>query len=449
MSQPSLNPDQRDFHCSHCHGRIIIPRDLPPTTAPCPHCGQETTSPAQEFADPQPFIPESEPVTEDVASPVSEIEEPVPVLRRPRMHPSAPVVKAPVTPEPAILTAVAEPALPNHQAPEVNLVRPAPAVQTGPKKPSMLIPLLVTICLLAVLAGAYLYYIRKMNKEAAIASKAVEIPVNVPEKIKPDDWQAEAYKVLGGFLAAKTPKEKARYTLEGESALREMEDFYGEGEIDDSDTPLQNFATGGLQSIDSERGIYLLVYDLPAQFGIKDFFRPLAPMEVEYGVQEPSILLTAFARTSNFMLEPIRASAYFKRTNEGLKMDWHVFVQTRYRTLRSFLDSPEPGRSTVFRVLVLEDVAVKGKQTPGTRVYRVTDPTFTNDSVRVSVPVDSEIGKSLSVINWRDIEGAKPQLRTATVELEWSAGDNPEVQIKKFICYEFLGLGGQADSGKK
>ena len=38
-------PATRSFHCESCSGEIQIPYDLPPTTAPCPHCGTEITSP--------------------------------------------------------------------------------------------------------------------------------------------------------------------------------------------------------------------------------------------------------------------------------------------------------------------------------------------------------------------------------------------------------------------
>jgi hypothetical protein len=41
------------------------------------------------------------------------------------------------------------------------------------------------------------------------------------------------------------------------------------------------------------------------------------------------------------------------------------------------------------------------------------------------------------------VETPKTAERTATVELEW-IGDaqNPQIQIKRLICWEFLGLGG-------
>ena len=49
MSTPGLNPDQREFRCVHCNGKIVVPKDLPPTAGPCPHCEKEITSPGPEI----------------------------------------------------------------------------------------------------------------------------------------------------------------------------------------------------------------------------------------------------------------------------------------------------------------------------------------------------------------------------------------------------------------
>ena len=50
-------PTTREFRCIHCNGTIAIPYDLPPTTAPCPHCNNPITSPAVGVA-PVSQIPE-------------------------------------------------------------------------------------------------------------------------------------------------------------------------------------------------------------------------------------------------------------------------------------------------------------------------------------------------------------------------------------------------------
>ena len=55
---------QKGVPLRHCNGRILIPRDLPPTTGPCPHCGGVITSPAW-----RPVVPESSPIRHSPESP--------------------------------------------------------------------------------------------------------------------------------------------------------------------------------------------------------------------------------------------------------------------------------------------------------------------------------------------------------------------------------------------
>jgi hypothetical protein len=74
----------------------------------------------------------------------------------------------------------------------------------------------------------------------------------------------------------------------------------------------------------------------------------------------------------------------------------------------------------------------------------MADPANTPDSARTNVKIDSEAGRALSIINWRGTPDNKPITRTATVELSWVGDEaSPELEISRFICWEFLGLGGQ------
>ena len=66
------------------------------------------------------------------------------------------------------------------------------------------------------------------------------------------------------------------------------------------------------------------------------------------------------------------------------------------------------------------------------------------DSVRIDVPIDSELGRSLSILNWRGVKNGRPKTRTATLELEWTRDPSPRLTISRFLCWEFLGIGGQA-----
>lgn len=188
----------------------------------------------------------------------------------------------------------------------------------------------------------------------------------------------------------------------------------------------------------------MMIYDQPPQFDMREFFRPLASLEVQYGVDEADLLLSTLARAGNFAMEPLRVQAFFKRTPQGLKLDWEIFAQTKYRTLRNFVEQPEVGQTGIFRVLIVEDVPDKGRAVAGTRTYRVADPANTGDSARINVKVDSETGRGLSLLNWRGTKENRPLTRTATVELKWSGpATAAELEISRLVCWEFLGLGGQ------
>ncbi|MGL4400942.1 MAG: hypothetical protein ACRCXD_13815, partial [Luteolibacter sp.] len=257
-------------------------------------------------------------------------------------------------------------------------------------------------------------------------------------------WQKDAYELLGHYLAATDTRGKLPFILNGDALAPKLEDFYGGGTIMDSDTPAAAFSIYELSEEDRKRGLFMMIYDQPPQFEMKEFFRPLASLEVQYGVDEADLLLSTLARVGNFAMEPLRVHAFFKRTGEGLKLDWEIFAQTKYRTLQNFVELPEVGQSGIFRVFIIEDVPDKGRAVPGTRTYRVADPANTGDTARVNVRVDSETGRALSLINWRGTKESRPITRTATVELKWTGEpDAPELEISRFLCWEFLGLGGQ------
>jgi hypothetical protein len=94
----------------------------------------------------------------------------------------------------------------------------------------------------------------------------------------------------------------------------------------------------------------------------------------------------------------------------------------------------------------MEDVPEKGQGISGTRTYRISDPANIEDYALINVKIDSEHGRILSAINWRGPKATEPIRRYATIELEWSSPSSssarPVLILKKFICWEFLGLGG-------
>jgi hypothetical protein len=439
MSDIKIPANQREFRCTHCDGKILIPVDLPPTTGPCPHCGGVITSPAHE--------PPAAPVTAFQIPPAPVVTPPPPVVQPPapavvEIKPPPPPPEIPATPHP-----LAKKEAPKVEQPPSTKI-PAPKVpKTEKPKRSGLIPALLVLLLLGLIGGGVAYFaskeLRKQIEPPAVKVTAGDPAVHEANYIR-IGWQKDAYQLLHGYMAATDTQGKVPFILRGEQLAPKIEEFYGGGVIVDSDTPAEAFSIYELSEEDRKRGLFMMIYDQPPQFDMKEFFRPLASLEVQYGVDEADLLLSTLARVGNFAMEPLRVHAFFKRTPGGLKLDWEIFAQTKYRTLQSFAELPEVGQSGVFRVFIVEDVPEKGKAVAGTRTYRMADPANTGDTARVNVKVDSEIGRALSLINWRGTKENRPITRTATVELKWG-GDAaaPELEISRFICWEFLGLGGQ------
>ena len=406
----------------------MIPRDLPPTTGPCPHCGGVITSPPPVVPPPLPPRMDTPQVSVPPALPPA-IPQQVPAPDPPPPAPVKPVEKLQASDPP--------------QANEKN--QPSPVKATSRK--SGLIPVMLVLLILILGAGVAMHFVTKEMGNKIAPPTTVKTPVEssiMEANYIRIGWQKDAYQILRDYVAASTSKAKLPFILDGERMATRLDDFYGGGEIIDSDTPAEAFSIYELSEEDRKRGLFMMVYDQPPQVEMKDFFLPLATLEVQYGIDEADILLSTLARFGNFAMEPLRVHAFFKRTPEGLKLDWEIFAQTKYRTLQSFVELPETGQTGVFRVFIVEDVPEKGRLEAGTRTYRVVDPANNGDSARVNVKLDSEIGRALSIINWRGTKESSPITRTATVELKWSGEPtSPQLEITRFICWEFLGLGGK------
>jgi hypothetical protein len=405
----SFSPtDQREFRCEHCKGLIRIPASLPPTTGPCPHCGNSITSPGpgEEYTAGQ----------ESFASPHAE-----------------------ELPTPA-------------KGPKIRPDDEDPSEEENQATKRSYIAALIGLCAvaLAVALGGTLA-LREMKKPPVVSKdKAVAESEAVREAhyIR-TGWKKDAYQVLDDFMKGTTAREKIPHVLSGDSIAGKIEAFYGDSVINDSDTPAEAFSVFNLSEEDRKRGLFMLVFDQPPQFSMRDFFRPLASLEVQYGLTEADLLLTSMARVSNFAIDPLRVHAFFRKTPAGLKLDWEIFAQTKYSMLQKFIEDPQIGKSGVFRVFLMEDVHDQHYSIVTSRTYRIADPANTDHSARIVVPVDSDVGRELSVINWVGMEGKKPQTRTATVELAWRGNENqPHLAIKRLLCWEFLGLGGGENSAQ-
>lgn len=386
MADLEIPAKQREFLCEHCNGKIAVPHDLPPTTGPCPYCSGTITSPV--FNAPTPSAVNSEPTLT-----VEKIKEAPPSVE----------ISAP---SPAVVAAEIE----GHGEPETQAASPVPK-----ESRSRLVSWMLGLLALILLGGGGAYFVLKKLGQNTESPPSISLRNDAAAKevnYLRDGWQKDAARVLRGYLAAKSAAEKLPFVLRGGELGEKIEDFHRGGINDDSDTPADSFAINELTEDDRKRGIFMMIY------------------------QQPSAKDTA--------TEPQRVHAFFKRTSEGLKLDWEMFAQTKYRTLQKFVGRPEIGQTGVFRVLMMEDALDKNRAIAGMRTFRIVDPAHSTDPVRINVKVDSDAGRALSLVKWSSTEGNRPVTRTATLELRWSGQPSaPELEISRLVCWEFLGLGGQ------
>ena len=308
--------------------------------------------------------------------------------------------------------------------------------------PAALIVFLALGLLIAGLVAGGVFLLRARKEE--LPSKQADRDLVLRNQFLRDGWMAVATERLRGFMEAGTVEEKAKHVIGGGSRQEEMRVFYEGREFGDADTPLAAFIHHELDLPDRKRGIFLMRYERPEQFSIREFFRPVAPLEVQYQVEDPGLLLSSFALLENFAVDPVRVMAFFKQEGDDLLLDWDVYVQTKYRTLKEFSSFPRPGTNRTFRVLIQEDIPESRQPDPKlVRYYRIADPSNAEDYVKVPVPVASEAGRTLAPLNWVGVVVSEVPVRTATVELEWTTGVDPKLRLKEFLCWEFAGLGGE------
>lgn len=407
---------KRSFPCIHCRKAIHIPVALPATKAPCPHCGVEVTSPS---------IPEH--YLEQAAQ--------------------APTTATKVTQR---VTTTQEPAAERAPFPRSEEIQ---AKRLSKLRRMPLIALTVAaVAFVPAILVALFYPDRLGSSVVEIPSKSerTAAAVRKAKAYRERGWQADAIRVLTNFQNAKTIAERAQFTLRGEAVIPAMEKLYQEYPLDANDTPVAGFTPVSLPEVDTSRGIFLMNYSRPEQYDMRQFFRPLAPLRVEYGLEPRDFALESESSVTNFVSEPVRVMAYFRQTELGkLRLDWSLYSQTKYRLFRSFLENAQAGVSSVFRVFVQEDVGRGDAALIGSSVYRISDPAFSEDHIKVRIKDESPLGRALSTLRKESNDQQEAPTRGATVELEWGSGPKPQLRLKNFLCWEFLNLGGELDNWRE
>jgi len=295
---------------------------------------------------------------------------------------------------------------------------------------------LATLVFLALLAGGFFLF--KGAKVEPVES-STETPMDRPASGRVDE---KALDVLNRFLSASSLEEKAKYVIGKEETIPDMREFYGGGDLAESELKADFFSEWAMESSDTDRGIYLLEFNQPKQFKLRSLFVPITDLMTHFTFKEPDAQLRSKALRANFEMEAVRVHAYLKRIDHELLIDWHTYVQTKNRTFRDFIDYPVAGRKGTFRIGMSEEASSLYEE-EGIRNYRITDPAYAGEDIAVvSVRRDSRIGKILEELAWTDILGKGPARKGATLVLQWSEEANPTLQISNIICWEFLGVGG-------
>jgi len=422
MSGPS-QLSQASFPCKHCQQSIFIPAELPPTTAPCPHCGKEVTSPDQGI-------------------------QPVPITNKGDSNKgvkntvAAPSPVAPVT-ETIRLDAPEKPT----QSASVNEDLGMPTLGDANQRRGKGNKAAVVAAVVILLgAGAVTFWLanswgKNQQGDVSQTGKAELIPTMSDEAWLKTGWKKDVTEILNAFMTAKSPEERLQYAIPNEGVLEQLKIFYPDS-VEDTEAPKEAFGhiMGG--DIDHKRGIFLMQYRQPAQVDIRDYFAPIGSLEVVMRQRESSLMEMAYRIDEHNLSEPIGINAFFKKTDEGLKLDTSVFIQGRFRTFRAFVDYPRPGKTQIFRVVVSETISHALRDDKRYRTYRLEDFAYPKDFVNVPVLVDSAAGKILSAINWRGMDRERVP-RTATIELGWNNEAPSKIGIVKVVCWEFLGVGGK------
>ena len=385
--------DQRQFQCDHCQGVITIPANLPPTKAPCPHCGQETTSPDFQAA----------------ASPVA--------------------TSGSVATEP--------------QAEVPSQVESQVAVAGSGGKAGVLVAVL-SLLLVGLLSAGVFFLLNKKGEaeDVGVTQRVNEKNLEKKEYLK-SGWREDASKVLDGFLKAKTPEEMAELVIAGEDLLPAMKEFYANPDRDESGLTESQFQHFPIAMEDRERGIFMMRLVHPEQWNLEQFFQPLPTIDSTLDPYSSDFLIKAGAVKNQFLTQPKVIRAFFKHDGESMKLDWQTYVQTKYALFSEFLGNPVSGQKKEFRLVVQEDIdyGIEGLG-ENDRVFYFADAAYPEAHTRIVVDMNSQPGKHLSEILWRGT-GEFMQARNATVELAWTNEAKPRLTISRFLCWEFLGVGGE------
>lgn len=446
MSHSRKPSDRCDFYCEHCGGQILIPKDLPPTTGPCPHCAKTITSPEpgsrlklpNRRLNPKPQ--KTSPKIDSGIPPegLDDLEtHSEPIKLDASQHAETPTrQKKPPQPK---KTTPTKPVLSRHplatdqtSGPVYNDFEKMLIEETRSHKRKTIT--ILTLLILTVASVPFLYFEFFKKSINTVDEQDVDVQNNSNSQLTQayiqGGWEKEARDVLRAYLVASTSYGKIPHIIGGHSMLQEIGIFYKGAIINDLDTPVEAFTIKALGEQDYQRGIFRMVYQAKPEAT-----KPKKPID-------PTNKYLVYPDQVD--KQPTTIHAFFKHTPNGLKLDWNIFAQTKYRTLLSFARQSNPRRKASFRVLIAQDNPSSDQPAEYPLRYRITDPANANDVIWASAQENSQAAKALKQIQWIDKKDTSPITRSATIELAWTGEESArELVVHRFICWEFLGLGGE------
>jgi len=445
MSHSRKPSDRCEFYCEHCGGQILIPRDLPPTTGPCPHCAKTITSPDPESRlnlpnrrlNPKPHKSSPKMGLTLKLEGLDDLETPSEPIKLDAKQHAKPPTRQKKSPQPKKATPT-KPVLSRHplavdqtSGPVYNEFEQMLIEETRSHKRKTITVLSVLMLAVASITFLYFeYFPESANTAGDEPNSNAENTSQLTQSYIHGGWEKEARDVLRAYLVASTSYGKIPHIIGGHSMLQELGTLYKGAIINDLDTPVETFAIKPLEDQDHQRGIFRMVHQAGPEKS-----RPKKPI----------------GSTNKYLVYPDQVDqeattihAFFKHTPNGLKLDWNIFAQTKYRTLLNFARQPNPRRKASFRVLITQDNPASDQPAGYPLRYRITDPANTKDVIWASAHGNSQAAKELKQIEWINQKNTAPITRSATIELAWTGEDDArELVVHRFICWEFLGLGGE------
>jgi hypothetical protein len=409
-------PQQRSFNCHACKGIIYIPLNLPPTVAPCPHCGTQVSSPPP----PNPFA----------ATPVT-------------LPPSPEVPSAPAVVIPPVRTRSA-----------ASDSSSGPSVSQSSSKASVFTPAFWIVALLLVAiscGGGWMLWNEYKSQQSLVVDQENEPNSDNEDYSKKlyytEGWKIEAEATLSAFIKATTPEEKASHVIGGMETLTRLRKLYGEKVMTESLSSAETFYGVSVRGESEKTNIFLMTHHRPKQFCMNKFFRPLITSEKLHGIEELDDLTESLSNIEHFTMPRHTIQAYFKKTDQGMRLDWDIYAQTRFQTLKNFMEKTTAGSSQEFRVIIYqESISSENRHNKENFYYRVCDPAHIEDNFLISQRRDSSIVSELNKLHVVGSVSKETKIETATVVLEHDGNGN--THIKKFVCWEFAGLGGVSEALK-